>query len=101
MGVCNVLCLTGDGVQAGDHPQAKPVFDLDSTSLLGIARGLREEHRFESGRKITFAPRVFFGAAANPFGLPYEWRAERLAKRFGAAVGAGAVKAMREVAPIR
>jgi methylenetetrahydrofolate reductase (NADPH) len=42
MGVCNVLCLTGDGVQAGDHPQAKPVFDLDSTSLLGIARGLRD-----------------------------------------------------------
>ena len=81
MGVCNMLCLTGDGVQAGDHPQAKPVFDLDSTSLLGIARGLREEHRFESGRKITFAPRVFFGAAANPFGLPYEWRAERLAKK--------------------
>jgi len=38
MGVCNVLCLTGDGVQSGDHPQAKPVFDLDSTSLLGIAR---------------------------------------------------------------
>ena len=34
MGVCNILCLTGDGVQAGDHPQAKPVFDLDCVSLL-------------------------------------------------------------------
>ena len=34
MGVCNVLCLSGDGVQAGDHPQALPVFDLDSMSLL-------------------------------------------------------------------
>ena len=81
MGVCNMLCLTGDGVQAGDHPQAKPVFDLDCMSLLEIGRTLRDEHRFQSGRKITFAPRVFFGAAANPFGLPFEWRAERMAKK--------------------
>lgn len=84
MGVCNMLCLTGDGVQAGDHPQAKPVFDLDCMSLLEIGRGLRDEHRFQSGRKVTFAPRVFFGAAANPFGLPFEWRAERLAKKVAA-----------------
>jgi methylenetetrahydrofolate reductase (NADPH) len=81
MGVSNMLCLTGDGVQAGDHPQAKPVFDLDCMSLLEIGRGLRDDHKFQSGRKITFAPRVFFGAAANPFGLPFEWRAERLAKK--------------------
>ena len=81
MGVCNILCLTGDGVQAGDHPQAKPVFDLDCMSLLEIGRTLRDEHRFQSGRKITFAPRVLLGAAANPFGLPFEWRAERLAKK--------------------
>ena len=81
MGVANMLCLTGDGVQAGDHPQAKPVFDLDGVSLLEIGRALRDEHRFQSGRKISFAPRVFFGAAANPFGLPHEWRAQRLAKK--------------------
>ena len=81
MGVCNMLCLTGDGVQAGDHPQAKPVFDLDCMSLLEIGRSLRDDHKFQSGRKITYAPRVFFGAAANPFGLPFEWRAERLAKK--------------------
>ena len=54
MGVCNMLCLTGDGVQAGDHPQAKPVFDLDCVSLLDIARTLRDDHHFQSGRKITF-----------------------------------------------
>lgn len=84
MGVCNMLCLTGDGVQAGDHPQAKPVFDLDCISLLEIGRGMRDEHRFQSGRKLTSAPRVFFGAAANPFGQPFEWRAERLAKKVAA-----------------
>ncbi|MDE2304459.1 MAG: methylenetetrahydrofolate reductase [Gammaproteobacteria bacterium] len=81
MGVCNMLCLTGDGVQAGDHPQAKPVFDLDCVSLLGIARTLRDEHRFQSGRKVSYAPRVFLGAAANPSALPHEWRARRLAKK--------------------
>jgi len=84
MGVCNMLCLTGDGVQAGDHPQAKAVFDLDSVSLLGIARGLRDDHHFESGRKVTFAPRVFFGAAENPSVPPVEHRMRRLAKKVAA-----------------
>ena len=84
MGVCNLLCLTGDGVQAGDHPQALPVFDLDSVSLLETARTLRDEHRFLSGRKITCAPRVLLGAAENPFAKPCEWRAQRLAKKVAA-----------------
>jgi methylenetetrahydrofolate reductase (NADPH) len=84
MGVCNMLCLTGDGVQAGDHPQAKPVFDLDCISLLQIARTLRDEHHFESGRKITYAPRVFLGAAENPSAPPLEWRASRLEKKVAA-----------------
>ncbi|TLY62981.1 MAG: methylenetetrahydrofolate reductase [Gammaproteobacteria bacterium] len=81
MGVCNMLCLTGDGVQAGDHPQAKPVFDLDAVSLLALGKTLRDEHHFQSGRKITFAPRVFFGAAENPFAEPLAWRPQRLAKK--------------------
>lgn len=84
MGVANMLCLTGDGVQSGDHPQAKPVFDLDCMSLLEIGRTLRDEHRFQSGRKVSYAPRVFFGAAANPFGRPFDWRADRLAKKVAA-----------------
>jgi methylenetetrahydrofolate reductase (NADPH) len=84
MGVCNVLCLTGDGVQAGDHPQAKPVFDLDSLSLLRIGTTMRDEHRFQSGRRISHAPRIFFGAAENPFAQPLAWRAQRLAKKVDA-----------------
>jgi methylenetetrahydrofolate reductase (NADPH) len=84
MGVCNLLCLTGDGVGAGDHPQAKPVFDLDSMTLLDLARTLRDERRFQSGRKLTHAPRVFLGAAENPFAPPHEWRAERLARKVAA-----------------
>jgi methylenetetrahydrofolate reductase (NADPH) len=84
MGVTNILCLTGDGVQAGDHPQAKPVFDLDCMSLLAIARTMRDESRFFSGRKITEPPRILLGAAANPFVSNLDFRADRLAKKIKA-----------------
>ncbi len=84
MGVANVLCLTGDGVQAGDQPGAVPVFDLDSMSLLETVRIMREEQRFLSGRKITSPPHVFIGAAANPFSPPFDFRPLRLAKKIEA-----------------
>ncbi len=84
MGVCNVLCLTGDGVQTGDQPGAKPVFDLDSISLLNTIRLMRDEAKFLSGRKITAPPRLFLGAAANPFAPPYDFRPYRLAKKIAA-----------------
>ena len=84
MGACNLLCLTGDGVQAGDHPQAKPVFDLDSMSLLELARAMRDEQRFQSGRRIETPPRIFLGAAENPFVPPLDWRPHRLAKKVAA-----------------
>lgn len=84
MGISNVLCLTGDGVQAGDHPEAKPVFDLDSTSLLGVIKRMRDERMFMSGRKITSPPRLFLGAAENPFAPPYDFRPLRLAKKIAA-----------------
>jgi len=84
MGVCNMLMLSGDGVQTGDHPQAKPVFDLDCMSLLNIARTMRDDSTFQSGRKLNSAPRVFLGAAANPFVEPFDWRPQRLAKKVAA-----------------
>jgi len=84
IGVANILCLTGDGVQSGDHPQAKPVFDLESMTLLSLVRTMRDEARFQSGRKITLPPRVFLGAASNPFAPPYDWRPQRLAKKIEA-----------------
>lgn len=81
MGVGNVLCLTGDGVGVGDQPEAKPVFDFDSSSLLETLRTMRDEARFLSGRKITTPPRIFLGAAENPCAPPHEMRVERLAKK--------------------
>ena len=84
MGVCNILCLTGDGVQVGDQPGAKPVFDFDSVSLLETIRIMRDEGRFLSGRKLAVPPRVFLGAAENPFVPPYDFRPLRLAKKVAA-----------------
>lgn len=81
MGVANILCLTGDGVQAGDHPEAKAVFDLDCMSSLNMMRCMRDESRFLSGRKISSPPKVFLGAAANPFSPPLDFRVDRLAKK--------------------
>ncbi len=84
MGVRNVLCLTGDGVQAGDQPEAKPVFDLDSLTLLRTVRIMRDHGRFLSGRKLDVPPRLFVGAAENPFAPPYEFRPQRLLKKWQA-----------------
>ncbi len=84
MGVANILCLTGDGVQAGDQPDAKPVFDLDCMSLLQMVTSMRDQGQFLSGRKLTSPPRVFLGAAANPFGPPLDYRPLRLQKKIEA-----------------
>jgi methylenetetrahydrofolate reductase (NADPH) len=84
MGVRNVLCLTGDGVQVGDQPEAKPVFDLESISLLRAARLMCEKGQFLSGRKLEVPPKFFLGAACNPFVPPLEYRPLRLAKKIAA-----------------
>lgn len=84
MGVSNILCLTGDSVGVGDHPEAKSVFDLDSISMLETLRIMRDEKRFLSGRSITLPPQIFLGAAANPFGPPLDYRPHRLAKKIAA-----------------
>lgn len=81
MGVQNVLCITGDDVSAGDHPQAKRVFDLDSIQLLRLASTMRDQGIFMSGRKLTTPPKYFLGAVENPFAPPYEWRPLRVAKK--------------------
>ena len=84
MGVSNILCLTGDGVQSGDHPAAKPVFDMDCMTSLQMLKGMRDDGQFLSGRKIRSPPQVFLGAAANPFAPPFDYRPLRLAKKVAA-----------------
>jgi methylenetetrahydrofolate reductase (NADPH) len=80
----NVLLLTGDHPRFGDHPDAKPVFDLDSIQLIWTARTMREQRKLLSGRDLKPAPDWFIGAVENPFAPPLEWRAERLGKKIAA-----------------
>jgi methylenetetrahydrofolate reductase (NADPH) len=84
MGVANILCLTGDSVEGGDHPDAKPVFDIDSMSLLSMLRGMRDDSQYLSGRKLAEPPHVFLGAAENPFAPPLEERLRRLEQKIDA-----------------
>jgi methylenetetrahydrofolate reductase (NADPH) len=84
VGIPNVLCLTGDHPRFGDHPDARPVFDMDSVQLLWTARTLRDDKRLLSGNKLSVAPRWFIGAVENPSAAPQRFRAERLGKKIAA-----------------
>ena len=84
LGEQNMLCLTGDDVSQGDQPEAKPVFDLDAVTLLGIARRMREQGAFASGRKLEAAPNLFLGATANPFAPPFHERVANLERKVDA-----------------
>jgi methylenetetrahydrofolate reductase (NADPH) len=81
LGVRNVLLMTGDDVSAGDHPEAKPIFDIDSVHLLRIARIMRDQGRYLSGRPLTQPPVFLIGAVENPFAPPLEFRPMRLGKK--------------------
>lgn len=64
-GIFNVLCLTGDAVDVGDHKEAKPVFDLDSVQLLKMIRTL-ESGTDIGGNELKVAPRFCIGASVHP-----------------------------------
>jgi methylenetetrahydrofolate reductase (NADPH) len=84
MGLPNVLLLTGDHPRFGDHPDAKPVFDLDSITLLWTARTLRDKKQLLSGFELKQSPQWLIGAVENPFAPPLKFRAERLGKKVAA-----------------
>jgi len=83
-GIRNMLCLSGDHQQFGDHPQSKGVFDIDSMQLINMVKNMRDEGTFLNGQEIDEPPKMFIGAAANPFAEPFEWRIFRLAKKIQA-----------------
>ncbi len=85
-GIRNMLCLSGDHQKFGDHPQAKGVFDIDSMQLISMVKRMRDDGQFLSGAELDEAPKIFIGAAANPFADPFEWRVHRLAKKINAGV---------------
>lgn len=84
-GIENFLFMSGDHPKFGDHPGAKPVFDLDSTQLTWTARAMRDDGRLLSGAELKPPPEaIFLGAVENPFAPPLEFRAERAGKKIAA-----------------
>jgi len=80
LGIENVLCLTGDYVSLGDHPDAKPVFDLDSVSLLEGAT-LLQQGRDLAGKELNGVPRFFLGAVVTPGANPLEPQIIKMEKK--------------------
>src|SRR6201997_3140270 len=79
-GIENVCCLTGDDVTAGDEPEARRVFDLDSIQLMQLATAMARG-AYLSGRKLDPAPKLFVGAVENPCAPPYDYRVDRALKK--------------------
>ncbi len=80
----NILCLSGDHQSFGDSATGQNVHDLDSMQLVQTVRKMRDEGSFLSGEGIKRPPKMFVGAAANPFADPFEIRVPRLAKKIAA-----------------
>jgi methylenetetrahydrofolate reductase (NADPH) len=83
-GIRNMLCLSGDHQRFGNHPGAKNVFDIDSMQLIHTVKTMRDEGKFLNGEDIDVSPKLFIGAASNPFAEPFEFRVHRLAKKIAA-----------------
>ena len=86
LGINNILCLSGDHQKFGDHATAKNVYDMDSVHLIQTVKHMRDEGKFLGGDELKGVPRLFIGAAANPFADPFESRVVRLAKKVAAGV---------------
>jgi len=84
LGIRNILCLTGDHQSFGSQPDAMNVFDIDSMNLVRTVKEMRETGQDMSGHELDEAPKMFVGAAANPFADPFEYRVIRLAKKIDA-----------------
>jgi methylenetetrahydrofolate reductase (NADPH) len=82
--IYNMLCLSGDHQSFGDCKTGQNVHDLDSMQLIQLVRRMRDEGKFLGGDDIQRPPRMFVGAAANPFADPFEIRVPRLAKKVAA-----------------
>jgi methylenetetrahydrofolate reductase (NADPH) len=78
LGIRNLLLLRGDDPTAGDQPDAKPVFDLDSRALAETARMIRDEGRLPHGAAVAGRPAFFLGAADTPIDPPPGWRPDAL-----------------------
>jgi len=73
LGVRNILVVRGDDPSAGDHPEAKPVYDLTSPELIALADHMRRDGRLAAGVPIAGGLRLYIGAADTPCDPPAGW----------------------------
>jgi methylenetetrahydrofolate reductase (NADPH) len=93
LGIPNVVIMTGDHPRHGDHSDATPVFDLDSSQLLRVASAMRDEGRLMSGGELKPPPRWLLGAVENPpapAGVTGTATAETATRRLASKIDAGA-----------
>ena len=83
-GVRNLLVLRGDNPDAGDQPDAKPVFDLDSNTLLATAAAIRDRGALPHGRAVGGKAEFFLGAADTPIDPAADWKPEGLKRKLKA-----------------
>ncbi len=83
-GINTMMCLTGDHQSFGDHPTSANVFDLDSTQLVAMVTKMRDQGKLMNDFEMKHPPKMFVGAAENPFADPFEIRVPRLAKKVAA-----------------
>jgi methylenetetrahydrofolate reductase (NADPH) len=81
LGIRNLLLLTGDDPKAGDQPDTKPVFDVNSATLIETARRLRDQGELPTGRKVAGHAAFFIGAADMPIDPPPGWQPNALAAK--------------------
>lgn len=84
LGIENLLILTGDHTTLGDHPEAKPVFDLDSAQLLEVVRKLQEGFDMKGNKLEGAAPKFCVGAVVNPGADPVEPQILKMEKKIAA-----------------
>ena len=84
LGIKNVLILTGDHTTSGDHPEAKPVFDLDSVQLLQAAKKLESGFDMKQNKLDGVSPEFFLGAVVNPGADPLELQIMKMKKKIDA-----------------
>jgi methylenetetrahydrofolate reductase (NADPH) len=100
LGVHNFVFMGGDPPKIGDHPEAKPVFDLTASQMAAAARELTRGHDM-SGKPLRGTPQLFTGATVNPGAGDFEAEVVNTQRKFDAGVSFVQTQAVYDVAALQ